>query len=288
MSIPLPQQIAVLGPGLIGGSLLMALRQRLPGARLSAWVRRTEAAEQIVAMGLAQAAHTDLAQAAHGAELIVLCTPVETMKDLAQQLLSCPVSAGCIVTDAGSVKASVVYPLEQLFANSAIQFVGSHPMAGSERAGIEAARPDLFDGATCILTPTARTSDETCQTVRAIWALLGCRVIEMSPEAHDRKVARISHLPRLVASALTMAALRDDPTAADCIGNGFRDTAIRVASGDPGLWTGIISQNRCEVLAAVRDVSERIHDLVAILENVDDKGLRRFLDEAKTLRDTLA
>jgi prephenate dehydrogenase len=283
----LPRNIAILGPGLLGGSLLMALRHMLPDAHLRTWARRPPAVEEIAARKIADLASCDLQEVVREAGLIILCTPVETMVPLAQELVKSGVQPGCVVTDVGSVKTPVVVGIEATFANSPLHFVGSHPMAGSERAGLEAAREDLFLGAACIVTSTLLTAAPALQTVRALWTLLGCRVLEMSPEEHDRKVARISHLPRLVAAALTLAALQNDPTAAECMGNGFRDTAIRVASGDPDLWTGIVMQNRTEVLSAVRDARDRLHDLVAMLENVDDKSLHRFLHEAKVLRDRL-
>lgn len=293
MSPELPQRIAILGPGLLGGSLLKALRKLLPSSHLRAWGRRETAMEQVAALTqgdgsrVADVASTDLRVVAEGADFIVLCTPVETMADLARDLAKLPVAPGCVVTDVGSVKASVVNALEQIFAGTPLQFIGSHPMAGSERAGLEAATVDLFERSTCILTPTLLTEAGAHQNARAFWRLVGCQVIEMSPEEHDRKVARISHLPRLAASVVTLAALHDDPTAAECMGNGFRDTAIRVASGDPGLWTGIIAANRAEVAAAVRDARERMDDLLAILEDGDDKALQLLLAQAKTLRDKL-
>lgn len=287
MNTQLPRRIAILGPGLLGGSLLLALRHKLPGAHLRAWARRESAAAELGARNVADLASCNLQEVVQDAGLIVLCTPVETMVPLAQELLKSGVQPGCVVTDVGSVKTPVVAGIEAVFANSPLHFIGSHPMAGSERAGLEAAREDLFVGAACIITPTLLTAAPALQAARALWHLLGCRVLEMSPEEHDRKVARISHLPRLTAAALTLAALQNDPSAAECMGNGFRDTAVRVASGDPDLWTGIIMQNRTEVLNAVRDARDRMHDLVAMLENVDDKSLHRYLSEAKLLRDSL-
>lgn len=292
MSPDLPQRIAIVGPGLLGGSLLLALRKLLPFSHLRSWSRREESAAQVAALTLggakvADIASTDLRQVVTDAELVILCTPVENMAAIAQQLVALPVTPGCVVTDVGSVKGGVVASLEQVFASSSLQFIGSHPMAGSEKAGLEAAMVDLFENATCILTPSLLTQMPALRAARAFWKLLGCRVIEMSPEDHDRKVARISHLPRLAASVVTLTALRDDPSAAECMGNGFRDTAIRVASGDPALWTGIITANRAEVLSAVREARDRFDDLVAMLENVDEKALTRFLTDAKVLRDRL-
>jgi prephenate dehydrogenase len=152
---------------------------------------------------------------------------------------------------------------------------------------LENASADLFQGATCLLTPTLLTEAHALHTARAFWKRLGCTLVELSPEEHDRKVARISHLPRLAASVLTLAALHDDPSAADCMGNGFRDTAIRIASGEPDMWTGIVAANRAEVLAAVRDARDRFNDVASMIERADDKALSRFLADAKILRDKL-
>jgi prephenate dehydrogenase len=292
VSAELPQRIAVLGPGLLGGSLLLALRRAAPSARLRVWGRDAAKVAKVAALRqddriVADLASTDLAAVVSDAQLIVLCTTVESMPGLAKRIAELPVAPDCVVTDVGSVKATVVASLEQIFAGSALHFIGSHPMAGSEFAGIEHATADLFEGATCIVTPTLLTEAPALHAVRTFWRSLGCMLVEMSPEEHDRKVARISHLPRLAASALTLAALRDDPSAADCMGNGFRDTAIRVASGEPGMWTGIVAANRAEVLAAVRDARDHLSDIVSMLERNDDKALHRFLSDSKSLRDKL-
>ena len=268
--------------------MLLALRERLPGTHLRVWARREAALAAVRDRQLAEVASTDLTPVLDGAELLILCTPVETMPALAAQIAAASGSApDCVVTDVGSVKAPVVSALEDAFARSNYRFVGSHPMAGSERAGLEAARKDLFQQAACLLTPTLFTESAALDTVRAFWELLGCRVLEMSPEDHDRKVARISHLPHVAAAVTALAALHDDPSAAACAGNGFRDTT-RVAAGDPGLWTGILLENRSEVIASLRAARDRFDELLAILENVDDRALHHFLQEAKLLRDQVS
>ena len=284
MDQPLPANIAVIGPGLIGGSLLLALRKRLPAANLRAWARRAGTVEDLKKIDPAIAASTDLQTAAGGAGLIVLCTPVDAMPAIAKQLAAMPLEPGCVVTDVGSVKTPVVTALEEIFSRTGSAFIGSHPMAGSERGGITASRADLFEGAACILTPTLFTADAALETVRKFWTLLGCRIIELQAEEHDRKIARISHLPHLAAIAVTLAALRGDKAASDCAGNGFRDVT-RIASGDPELWAGIISQNRAEIIAALQDAHEIVGDLLAIIRSGDDGALVRLLREAQSLRD---
>ncbi|WP_170157112.1 prephenate dehydrogenase [Roseimicrobium gellanilyticum] len=286
MNSRFPERVAILAPGLLGGSLLRALRERCEGIHLRVWARREEAAQQVGKAGIADLATTDLNEAVSGADFIVLCMPVEHMAAIARQLVKAPVSPGCVVTDVGSVKTSVVFALEQIFAASPLHFLGSHPMAGSEKAGFEVSRADLFEGASCLLTPTLLTDASALQVTRAVWEKVGCHLREISPEDHDRIVARVSHMPHLAAAVVTLAALHDHKDAASCIGNGFRDTT-RVAAGDPELWRGIVAENRAEVLAALTEARDRFNELLAMLEKMDDKALRHFLHEAQLLRQSV-
>lgn len=283
---PLPSSIAIFGPGLLGGSLALAIETEMPSASVRVWARREAAAEEVRSRGLAKVATTSVVEAASGAEFIILATPVDVMIDLAKQIATCDVGENCVVTDVGSVKGLLVPSLESAFAGSRASFVGSHPMAGSEKTGLDAARPDLFRGACCIVTPTEATNDSALTCVKTFWSALGCRLLSMSPDVHDRKVARISHLPHVMAAVTTLAALRPDATALDCAAGGFRDTT-RVAAGDPGLWTGILRENRAEVIAALRDALGATRELLEIVEGFDEEALRLFLAEAKTLRDRL-
>ena len=287
-STPEPR-LAVLGPGLLGGSLALAAKQDGAAAQVALWGRRQEIVEQILRQGIADTASSDLAEATAGASLIVLATPVEIMPALAAQLARLPLAPGTLITDVGSVKGSVVRQLEPLFAGTGTRFLGSHPMAGSEKTGLDAARADLFrsQNAACILTPTENTLPQDIERLTAFWQGIGCRVLPlMSPDQHDQEVARISHLPHLMAVLTTLAALRQDATPLRCAGNGFRDTT-RIAAGDPGLWTGIISQNREAIIAALHDARDGLGELLEIIESLDEDRLRQFLSAAKRLRDLL-
>lgn len=277
---------AILGPGLLGGSLALALQKKDPHADVRIWARRENAAADLRTRRLATVVTTSIAEAVAGAGLVVLATPVETMPGLARQIATCDVAPGCVVTDVGSVKGTVVRALDDIFAGTRVRFVGSHPMAGSERSGIEAAHSDLFEGANCIVTPSGHSELAALDQVTQFWSSLGCRVLVMPPEEHDRKVARISHLPHLMAAVTTLAALRSIPEAIDCAGNGFRDTT-RVAAGDPGLWKGILLDNNSEVAAALREALSTTRELLEIIEGLDEEKLRLFLAEAKSLRDRL-
>lgn len=276
--------IAIYGPGLLGGSLALAVQERFPHTRLRLWARREAAEAGIRARGIQADFFTDAVQAAAGASLIILCTPVETMEGLARQILQADLTSDCLITDVGSVKGSVVAALEPVLGT---RFIGSHPMAGSEKTGIEVARADLFVNAACLLTPCPASSDPArLQRLRTFWDALGCRLLEMTPFEHDEKVARISHLPHMMAVVTTLAALRTDPSAVACAANGFRDTT-RVAGGDPGLWTGIALENRTALLAQLRTASDTLTELLEILDKPDEEELRRFLAEAQSLRRTV-
>ena len=274
--------IAILGPGLLGGSLALALRERHPEVTVHLWGRREESLAAAREAHAAQLYSTEVSQVVHGATLIILATPVETMPALMAQMTP-HLSPEALVTDVGSAKEKVVHSMAALAAATPFHFIGSHPMAGSERTGFAAAKASLFDGATCILTPIESTKPHLLERLQAFWTAIGCRVQTMSPAVHDRTVARISHLPHAVSTAVVRAAMTADPSVAQSTGNGFRD-ATRIAAGDPGLWTGILLENRDQVLAGLQDVQAELRELVAILESMDEVALSRYLSQAQALR----
>jgi prephenate dehydrogenase len=276
-----PRSISIYGPGLLGGSLVMALRQAYPSCVLRVWGRRQEALALVRAEPAVAEASTDAAAIAADADCIILATPVEHMHQQVQDMLPA-LRPGTVVTDVGSVKGGLVQRLEQLLAPSGAFFVGSHPMAGKEKAGWEHRDAGIFPGATCILTPTALTQTQALQQVVALWQQLGMRVLQMSTAEHDRRIARVSHMPHVVSAALAYAALKDDAIAGQCGGGGFRDM-VRIARGHDGLWTGILTENQAEVVAAVEDVRDRLTELVAILQRMDKEALRQYLTDAADL-----
>ncbi len=282
----LERSIAILSPGLLGGSLAKTIQQRMPGMELRIWARREEAVQEVKRDLPAAIASTSIAETIRGASLAVLCMPIQHMPGIAQQIAACELAEDLIVTDVGSVKGSVVAALEPIFAGTKAAFIGSHPMAGSQRTGLAHASGDLFHRAACLLTPTASTHRPHLERLRAFWIKLGCRVREMTPQEHDRTVARISHLPHTMAVLTTLAALGKDASVLDSSAGGFRDTT-RVAGGDPEMWAGILLQNRTEVIAALQDASGAMRELLEMLQTMDEEALRRFLTQAKALRDLL-
>lgn len=272
--------VAIFGPGLIGGSLALALRERQPDSSVTLWTRSEASAERT--RKYLPSVTCDARAAAEKADLCVFCTPIGVMPGLAREIAPC-LPAHAVVTDAGSVKGGVVAALGEIFGG---RFVGSHPMAGSEKAGIEAARADLFDGATCILTPTSTTNPDALAAVRALWTSVGGRLVEMSAGAHDLSVGRVSHLPHAIAAVLVNAVARGGVGAEALAGGGYRDTT-RIAAGPAAMWSEIFLENKAGLLAALADFSATLEDLQTILLSNDAPALETFLSRAKNVRDTL-
>ena len=278
------RQLTILGPGLLGGSLGLAARQRQLAERVILWARRHEAADDAWKLGAADEATTDLTKAVSGADLVVLATPIGAMAGLVEQCKS-SLPAGCVVTDVGSVKYPVVQALTAALAGRA-RFVGSHPMPGSEQAGIEAARRDLFEKAVCIVTPQADTDPSALERVFNFWKAIGCSVRTLAPAEHDEIVARISHLPHIVAAAVVNVVCSDGAHPLNFVGPGFKDFT-RIAGGPPAMWTEICQQNRQEIGRALDALIHELGKLRTALENNDSVELQTMLKRAKHFRDEL-
>lgn len=268
------QRIAILGPGLLGGSLGLAAREA--GCGVILWGRREEPVRMAERLGLE--ATMDLGEAVSGADLVVLAVPVGAMAKLGARLKG-DLKSGALVTDVGSVKALP----HQVAEDHGLPFVGSHPMAGSEQTGIEAARGDLFQGAACALTNDGARSGDEVAALADFWKSLGCRVTVMGAADHDRAVARISHLPHAMAVATAAAGLRfpDDGLLA---AGGFRDTT-RVAAGDPAMWAEIMMENREALSGALEDAGKELREMLAHLAESDQKGLERYLARVKECKE---
>ena len=277
-------RIAILGPGLIGGSIALALR-RAGGPHVTLWARRAEAVAEIEKAGCADAATDDLAAAVKGAELVVLCVPVGAMAAVAATIAPV-ISRRCTVTDVGSVKASVLADLRPIFSGRA-NFVGSHPMAGSEFTGLAAARVNLFDGATCIVTPESDTDAAALATVCDFWKGIGCRVVELPASEHDECVALVSHLPHLLAATLVNAVAARNEHAFRVVGPGFRDTT-RVAAGPPELWRGILRENSAAVLPAIDALIAKLAEFRQTLALAGDgREIHDLLAAARATRERI-
>lgn len=277
-------KIAILGPGLLGGSIALALRARAPQCRVAVWARRAAAVEEVRAAGLCYLASTELAPIVEGADAVILCVPIGAMPGLAQQLVSL-VAPNTLITDVGSVKGPVVNALAPIFQNAGRgRFVGSHPMAGSEDAGLSAARADLFEGTVCIVTPHPGACAEDVEAVAALWRLVGCEIRTLSPTEHDSTIGLVSHLPHLIAAALVDFVCAQNPEAVDFCGNGLRDTT-RIASGLPEMWTEILATNRAVLGQQLDGLIQRLQEVSRDIAGGNDSKLKEFLTNAKVRRD---
>lgn len=278
------QRIAIVGPGLLGGSIALALRGR-PGVSTAIWARRPEVVEELKAIAVAGYAATNLARVVRDADLIVLCTPVGAMPALAREIAAAAKS-DAIVTDVGSVKGALVTELGAIFRGK-MRFVGSHPMAGSDQTGLRAARADLFRGTVCIVTPEADSDAAAVARVTAFWESLGCTVRPLAPAAHDEAVAFISHFPHLLAATLVNVVGEKNPDAFALCGPGFRDTT-RVSAGAPEMWAEILATNAPAVCTAIDATIAKLGEIANILaRDPADPAIRDFLTQAKTRRDAL-
>ncbi len=278
-------RVVIVGAGLIGGSIGMALRERRLAGEVIAVARSEETLRLALARGAADRAARDITGAVAGADLVVLSAPVSL---IAQHLevAAGAVHAECIITDVGSVKQPVVAAAERALPHPG-RFVGGHPLAGSERKGIAAARPDLMQGATWVLTPTARTDEAVLERVQDLVARLGARSLLLSPHEHDQLVARTSHLPHVVAAALihvVAARIKERADTLDVIGQGFRDTT-RIAAGDAALWADIALANADALLDSLGEVNATLERFVAALETRSREDVERFLGDAQRAKE---
>jgi prephenate dehydrogenase len=271
--------ICILGGGLLGGSLALALGE----ARL--WVRKASSLQVAEEIGL-NGVTTDLAQAVAGADLLILAVPVGAMPALLRAAVEAGLSKHCLVTDVGSVKRTPHLALAPILKESGNPFIGSHPMAGSEQNGLTAARADLFANAACLLTNDSAASEPLCAALELFWKSLRCRVKWMGAEQHDGLVARISHLPHVTAAATAFTSLSADTNEGHFAGGGLRDTT-RVAGGNPEMWAEILMENRAEVSRSLRETIAKLHEFLDSLNRSDQEQLLHLLAEAKELRDTL-
>jgi prephenate dehydrogenase len=243
--------------------------------------RRPESLRKAVAAKAVHQTTQDLAEGVRNAELIVVCTPVDSIAGHVYEAAgACP--EGALLTDAGSTKASIARRLERVLPRT-VGFVGSHPLAGSEKTGCEHARADLFDGRTVVVTPTLASSKQDVHRATELWTSLGAKVFSMAPSAHDFALAFTSHLPHVIASALSRATL---PKQLSLTAGGWRD-CTRIAAGDAELWTQILLDNRDNVLKSLDKFETMLAGLRSAIEQGDRRRLEQLLNSAKQIRDAV-
>jgi prephenate dehydrogenase len=271
---------AIVGVGLIGGSLGMALKERRLARRVVGIGRNAKRLDQAVRLGAIDQGLTDIREGLSGAEIVIICTTVgniiETLSDILRQIPS-----RTVVTDVGSTKSRISRQ-----AGNAPNFVGSHPMAGSERTGVEAATPLLFQEATWALTPTEATDFGTLQRVRLMAQEVGANTLIISPEVHDAMVAITSHLPHVLSSALmrqASAARQFHPEIVRLAAGSFADMT-RVSAASPDIWRDVCLSNREAVLSSIRGFRRQLDILEMAVDSRDTAALEAFFSEGSAAK----
>lgn len=277
--------ISIIGLGLIGGSLAMALKKAGIGEKIIGIGRQESRLQEAMRLGIVDKMTTDLFFGVKNADLVVLATPISAILSLANDMLPY-LRRGTIVTDVGSTKAEIVQRLTLFLADVGVHFVGSHPMAGSDESGLAAAKEDLFKNAVCVLTPIEETSQEALSRVKSIWLEIGCQVAELNPELHDRLVSASSHLPHLAASCLIDLASQYDQKITYLIASGFRDTT-RIAGGHPVIWKDIFLTNKTYLLEAISKFKMSLEKWQELIQRDNQNGLIHELENINLLKQRL-
>lgn len=275
------ETIAILGTGLMGSSLGLALRKRGVPVRIHAYARRAETREAALNRGIADAVFSDPVEAVQAADLVVFCVPVLTIPELAETCLP-GLKPSAVLTDVGSTKAELNSRMADLLSGSGAEFVGSHPICGSEQQGIAAGNADLYEGAVTVVTPGMLSTDSAVEKVSNLWKSAGSTVTVMDARQHDRILAATSHLPHVAAAALALSA---GDNGLFC-GSGFRDTT-RIAEGSPQVWSDIVRTNAPALKAALKMFRKQLDDLDTLITEGDGEKLSNWFAAARDKRKEL-
>lgn len=275
------KKIAIIGLGLMGGSLAASCRKKFPRARIVGISRSREALALAKKKKWVHEATADVLAGARDADLMVLCTPVGTLLPYLKAIdRVCAKQA--LVMDVGSVKSSVLKEAGS-WSWKNLSFVGCHPMVGSHRRGIKAVNPALYEGGLVILTRDRKTCPSAYREAKAFWRRFSSRIVELSPEVHDRFVGEVSHLPHAIAACLMHAV---SAPALKVASTGFRDTT-RIAAADSSIWQPIFSANRKVMIEVLGRFEKELAKFKKLLLVRDPKSFRNYLDQAQKTRRAL-
>ena len=285
MSTVLLSRLCIIGVGLIGGSLARALRNANAVTEIVGCGRDASHLQKAQSLGVIDRYVTDPAEAVAGADMVVLAVPLGAMQGVMEQIAPA-LTSSCIVTDVGSAKGSVVNAAKQVFKNIPSTLIPGHPIAGTEKSGVEASFAELFQNRRVILTPTETSDAEAVQKVRAMWEMCGAEVVEMGVAHHDEILAATSHLPHMLAYALvdTLARMDDSREIFDFAAGGFRDFT-RIASSDPDMWHDICLANHDALVKVLEAFSDDLRLLADAVRRSDSAFLKDTFTRAKQARD---
>ncbi|MEW6067242.1 MAG: prephenate dehydrogenase/arogenate dehydrogenase family protein [Nitrospirota bacterium] len=278
------RKITILGVGLIGASFALAMKKCGFSSQITGYGRSPETLRKAKEKDIIDSFEINVGRACEGADLILFATPVGSFIDIAEKIRN-SLKKGAIVTDVGSVKGKLVSDMESLMPHG-VYFVGGHPIAGSNRSGIDTAEAEIFNGAKCIITPTKNTDKDALEKVITIWKIFGSIVKLIDPHEHDRIYATVSHLPHLIAYILVNTAADVDISYLNFSGQGFMDTT-RIASSSPELWRDICILNKDNLLEFIEIFKKNLDRASQYLRAHDSKSLEMEFKRARALRENI-
>lgn len=281
------KKVAIIGVGLIGGSLAIVLKNKALAGSVVGIGRGKANLETALRLGIIDSFTTDIEEGVRGADLVIVATPVKKISETIRKAAPA-LKKGCIVTDVGSVKKAVIDEVEPLLPEG-VHFVAGHPIAGTEHSGAEAAFAELFIDRKCIITPTDRTDRVALDAIRSIWEAAGSGVAVMDAAVHDRILAAVSHLPHIIAYSLVNTVADIEASGVDALGfsaGGFKDFT-RIASSSPEMWTDICAMNKASLIEMIEAFQSRLERLKRLVDSGDYEAIRGDFERAKAVRDSL-
>ncbi|OQA03681.1 MAG: T-protein [Planctomycetes bacterium ADurb.Bin401] len=272
------RQVTVIGLGLLGSSITLAVSHGNFGIKTAGFSHRDSTRKRAGKLGVADIVYDDILQSVADADMVILATPICTFEDIFKTIAPA-LKKGCIVTDVGSTKL-LPHKWAKKRLPAYVNYVGSHPIAGSEQRGVEFGRDDLFDGAVCIITKDASTKPAAVSVVKKFWSLLGCRIYSMSAAEHDKILGNVSHLPHATAAALLNAS---DLQQLKFCGKGFIDTS-RIASGPANIWADIFFTNSENISKGIEKLIKELAKLQKAIKHKDKKAVEKLLEIARQKR----
>jgi len=278
------KRVTIVGVGLIGGSLALAARENGSFGHITGIGRTPGNLQKAMKLGVVDNCTLDLAQGVRQSDLIVIATPVSAVVPLIEKMLP-HLKEHALITDVGSVKGPIIRRVDDLPLGST-NFVGGHPIAGTENSGVEAAFLGLFKGRKCILTPSKRSSSAALKSIEALWASLGSDVVVMDSEHHDRIMAAVSHLPHIIAFALVnfLSSIDDAPASIfNFSGGGLKDFT-RIAASDPVMWRDIALMNKTNILAMLDGYTKALDSFKSLMDGENATGLEKEMEKSRNIR----
>lgn len=277
-------RITILGVGLLGASFALALKKNGLCNTITGYGRNTENLQRAKELNIIDSFEQDPVAACSDSDLIMLSAPVGSFPGLAKAIAPA-LKKGAVLTDVGSVKGMLVREIEKMMPKD-VHYIGGHPIAGSDRSGIDSANAELFRNARCVITPTENSDPSALDKIKNLWKSLGSEIIILNPEEHDRIYASVSHLPHLIAYAMVNTVAEMDRSYFDFSGKGFRDST-RIACSSEDLWNDICLFNRDNLIEALAVFQKNLDMLNRYLKAGDSDSLKAEFRKARTLRENI-